>query len=184
MSLLDSLLNRSNSTRAWVADPAVSLVLDLDTNRLSGVGIGDRFDKLSFLGPGKGKRSAPITFVEKGLQIDIDANELVESFAFYFGHAQEAEFGRFQGVVQYRRTPVPLDSSVNEETIRNLLGEPYWRDQDEEETILFYEPAGGEWQIEFESDDRLKCLRIVNPPMMSDAQQRTAYGVTKPWPPT
>jgi hypothetical protein len=183
MSLLDSLLNRWNPTRSWVADPAVSLVLDLDTNRLSGVGIGDRFDKLSFLGPGKGKRSEPTQYVDKGLQIDVDANELIESFVIFFGHAQEASRGQYPGVFQYRGKTIQLDSSVSEESVRQLLEEPYWRDQDDEETILFYEPAGCEWQIEFASDGGLKCFGIVSPPLLADIEQRTSYDVTKPWPP-
>ncbi len=62
-----------------------------------------------------------------------------------------------------------------------IFGSPYWRDQDEDEVILFYEFGEYEWQIEMSLKDRLSVF-VIAPPILADPQQRAAYSVTKPWP--
>jgi hypothetical protein len=100
----------------------------------------------------------------------------------YFGHSAEAVYGAFDGAVHYRGTPLEISASVTEPWFREHLGEPYWRDADEEEVILFYEHGQREWQIELAADGRLKCW-VIAEPLLASAEQRRAYGVTKEWPP-
>ncbi len=40
------------------------------------------------------------------------------------------------------------------------FGDFYWRDSDEQETILFYEFVGMEWQLEFDLRSQLKCITL------------------------
>ena len=78
--------------------------------------------------------------------------------------------------------PLRLSNRSSESDVQALFGQPYWRDQDEDEIILFYEFPGVEWQIEFDLVGALKHLRVGRP-LLADAEQRAAYGVTKHWPP-
>jgi hypothetical protein len=63
------------------------------------------------------------------------------------------------------------------------FGQPYWKDVDAEETLLFYEFLPVEWQVEFGADGMLRALTLVTPPMLGEPADRDAYGVTKAWPP-
>jgi hypothetical protein len=64
------------------------------------------------------------------------------------------------------------------------FGEPYWRDADADEVLLFYELPEVEWQLEFPLPAAtLSAMVIVTPPLLADRQQRHHYGLDKPWPP-
>jgi hypothetical protein len=184
MALFDSLFKRSNPTRTWIANEAVPLVLDLDNHKLSGVGIGDSYEHLSFLGPGQSKRGEFVCYPDKGIEIDNDDGGRISGISIFFGHAEEPQRARFPGDARYRGTSFILDSRTNEKSIRERLGEPYHRDEDEDEVILFYEWPNCEWQIELGSDGGLKCWSIAGEPLMADPKQRESYGVKKPWPPS
>ena len=76
-----------------------------------------------------------------------------------------------------------LDTETTIDEILALFGEPYWRDNDDDEIILFYEENGHEIQIEFPDRRRLGFITITSRPILADPKQCEAYGVTKPWPP-
>jgi hypothetical protein len=181
MSLFDFLLDWRNPTRKWSADPSVPIVLDLDRHRLSDIGIGDRYERFAFLGRGRWG-GATIAYPERGIHLWTDANGLVSGFSLFFGHPDEPREGQFSGTVRFQGDKLNLDCGRSEHEIQDRFGEPYWRDLDDNEVILFYEFAACEWQIEFGTDGRLKCWIICGDPLMADNEQRRFYGVTKPWP--
>ena len=180
MSFLQYLLPWLNSTRAWEEDGRLTLTADLDQNRLSGVRAGDPVERLSVLGPAQ---VMPFGFAWPHKGIDVTAsNGRIQELGFYFGHAAEPGKGVFVGGFRYGGVPVRLSQATSESDVQTLFGQPYWRDQDEDEILLFYESPAGEWQLEFDPGGALKHLR-VGFPLLADAEQRAAFGVTKPWPP-
>ena len=184
MSWWQSVCNWRNPTRAWRADRSRQLVVDLDHFCLSGVGIGDSVEGLSFLGRGV-HGSYGLAFPARGLLIFAEGDRITE-IVVYFGHADERRLGSFDGTFLHRGMPLVLSTADTEESVISHFGEPFWRDQDENETILFYERdfehETGEWQAEFGLDGHLKCLGI-GWSLFAAAEQRAAYGVTKDWPP-
>lgn len=70
-----------------------------------------------------------------------------------------------------------------EKDIIKLFGEPYWRDEDEKEVILFYEDDDIELQFEFPEKSTLEIITMMRSPILEDPQQRKYYKVTKCWPP-
>jgi len=169
-----------NPTRAWEENSRLTLIVDLDQNRLSDVRAGDPVEKLSFLGPAE---VTPSGFIWPRKGIDVTACDGgIRELGFYFGHAAEPNKGVFVGGFRYGLVPVRLSKASSELDVLALFGQPYWRDQDEDEILLFFEFPTGEWQLEFDLDATLKHLRIGFS-MLADAEQRAAYGVTKPWPP-
>jgi hypothetical protein len=178
-----------NPTRHWHADPARAITLDLDEHRLCGVGIGELMQTLAFLGPAA-SWSYEWEFPHLGITL-LEADHGLAEFAVYFGRPTaftrtSRQFRPFSGSIAYRGTSLELSAEHDESSVRSLFGEPYWRDADEEETILFYEFASRagerEWQIEFDAAGLLRCLSIGKP-LLADPEQRVAYQVTKDWPP-
>jgi hypothetical protein len=78
---------------------------------------------------------------------------------------------------------VAIGLDTSEAEVCSLLGEPWWRDEDEDEILLFYEDARGELQVELTKEGTLRQINLLHQPLMADPEQRAAYGVTKPWPP-
>lgn len=181
MTLWQTIKDWRNPTRTWLLDPSKPLVLDLDSHQLSGVGIGDPVQLLSFLGPAT-SWSGTLAFPHHGIAVS-DSDDSVWELLFYFGHPAEAKGGTYRGVIQHKGIPIEMNANDSEQTITARFGEAYWRDSDEDETILFYEFPAREWQFEFGRDAQLKCL-VIAPPILADSVQREAYGVSKPWPPS
>jgi hypothetical protein len=115
--------------------------------------------------------------------IDVLAHDRrIWEMGFYLGHPAEPGHGAFAGCFRFGGSPVRLSKELRESGVQSLFGPPYWRDRDEGEALLFYEFPGVEWQLEFALDGTLKYLQL-GLPLLADAGQRAAYGVTKPWPP-
>jgi hypothetical protein len=92
-------------------------------------------------------------------------------------------FRPFPGRCALNGNEIELSNRSSESFVTDLVGVPYWRDEDAEEIILFYEFNGIEWQVELNKQAYLTQWVIVSPPLMADAQQRRAYRVTRAWPP-
>lgn len=87
----------------------------------------------------------------------------------------------FPGSFIFHRQPLLLSDHWTEQDLK-IFGEPYWRDADNDETILFFEHGEIEWQVELGADGRLQAL-VIGEPILADREQRAAYRVTRPWPP-
>ena len=176
---LQSLCKSSNPTQAWKEDLSVDLVVDLDRHRLCGRGIGDWLAGLACLGPATMSGSM-LSFPGKGISVGFRAG-VITSFAAYVAVSPEEGMGQFTGWFTYRDRRLALSEETTESKLVATFGPPYWRDQDEDEVILFYEFREYEWQVEMSLKDRLKVF-VISEPILADQKQRAAYGVSKPWP--
>jgi hypothetical protein len=122
-----------------------------------------------------------LAWSHRGIDVTVSDGRIQE-IGFYFGHAAEPGKGTFPGSFRYGGVPLRLSNMSSSSDVQAVFGQPYWRDQDEDEIILFYEFPGVEWQIEFDLVGALKHL-CVGRPLLADTEQRAAYGVTKHWPP-
>lgn len=186
MTFLDRILGRSDPASQWVADPSVSIELDLDKPALCGIRLGDHSDRIERLGPpdnARPSRDEKYDFSRLGLSLDAEAHS-VNCFTVVFDEAAEGVVaGRFGGEIRYGGQRVALDSATTETEFRRRFGEPYWRDVDGKECLLFYEFGSIEWQVEFALTGGLRVLTVVTPPLLSDEEQRRRFRVDKPWPP-
>lgn len=132
-----------------------------------------------------------------------DANE---PFAGYFDSAGAAKFnnsgvelgtkqgvldcvfitlGNFTGSFTRNGSKISISAQTTPEDIISKFGEPYWTDTADEEMILFYELQNGHVELQFEFPDRhqLGFITLCRDGVLSQPDQRKAYGVTKEWPP-
>ena len=91
--------------------------------------------------------------------------------------------GKFPGGFKYRGKTIELSIDTTIHDVQTDFGEPYWLDDDDDETLLFYEDGAVEVQFEFLGKENLGFITILLDPIMADPEQRRGYNVTKPWPP-
>jgi hypothetical protein len=186
MGILDWLLGNTDPACHWIADSNVPIELDLDKCALCGIRLGDRCERIARLGPPDNPRPSKeeaYHYGKHGFYIDAD-NQSVCGFTVVFDKtAVEDKTTEFHGAIVYKGQPIDLCASIRESDFRQLFGDPYWRDADDAEHLLFYELGQVEWQVEFAKEDGLRVLTILTPPMLSDPEQRAMYNVDKPWPP-
>jgi hypothetical protein len=91
----------------------------------------------------------------------------------------------FSGRFLRNGSEILISTRTTTEEIISQFGEPYWRDTDEDETILFYEYQNGHVELQFEFSDKrhLSAITLSRDGVLSKADQRKAYRVTKNWPP-
>lgn len=184
--MFEFLFGPRNPTRFWPPGFRREITFDLDEASLSGVRLGQPLDSLSFLGldeVSKSFRDGQLLYPSQGLAVRFSLeSQCVVEYRIVQSDPLDQRFQPFRGVVLFRGRQVNL-STLSPERFADEYGDFYWQDRDEEESILFFESAGLEWQIEFSPDDRLRCIAITNEPIMGSEEQRLAYNVTEPWPP-
>ena len=91
----------------------------------------------------------------------------------------------YDGEILQSGVKLSLSTATSPADIESLFGQPYWRDEEDSEVILFYEYEKGavELQFEFPDSTTLGYITLARPGILSTADQRSAYGVDKPWPP-
>ncbi|HXG23925.1 MAG TPA: hypothetical protein VNJ09_05165 [Chthonomonadales bacterium] len=170
-------------TRYWVGDNRFHPEVDLDTHSLNGARVGGLFDGLERLGPAEDRAAAEegiLLYYSRGLEICVEDGNITGLRLVW---VSDEGFRPFAGTVKKKGEALSLGPTTTEEQLRTLFGEPYWRDEDPDEILLFYEFGKVEWQIELTPSGTLMQWILCTPPLMADAAQRRAYGVTKPWPP-
>ncbi len=186
MRLVDWILGKRHASASWHADPGYVVELDLDRHALCRCSIGDPIEWLSGLGPpedSRALREQRYCYYSRGIEIGEEDNKVADFAVFWVDYLQ-AGFQPFSGPVIYRDRTISLNAGTLESEFVHVFRAPYWRDQDQDETILFYEFRGDiEWQVEFTLEGRLKAMRIVWPAIMAEAEQRERYGVSHSWPP-
>ncbi len=185
MGFLDLFRRKPDPTATWRAEPGLRLEFDFSSQALCGVRIGESLERLARLGPAEDKRAGGrgrYCYYSKGLEIGAAAG-LADSFLLVWDSPAEPRYRPFAGTCMYRGRDLGLSARTSEADIRQCFGEPYWRDQDEDEILLFYEFRSVEWMIELSPHRTLRAVQIVTPPLLADEGQRAAYKVTKPWPP-
>jgi len=186
LRFLDRVFGRKHPSSAWQLQPGFEVQLDLDRHALCRCRLGDPIEWLSGLGPpedSEALREHRYCYYSRGIEIGEEKGTVTDFAVFWIDYLR-AGFQPFNGLVTYRGRTVPLDAGTTERTFTKVFSGPYWRDQDQDETILFYEfQQDIEWQVEFTLAGALKAMRVVWPALMAEAKQRELYGVSLPWPP-
>lgn len=186
MSFLDKIFRKPHPSDNWQASEGLPLVLDLDRHALCDVRPRDPVEWLSRLGPPEGRKALDndqYCYYSRGIESDA-TGQAIEGFVVVWNDVLDRQFQPFAGIVKFHGREHRLGTATTEADFVAIFGEPFWRDRDEIEVILFYEFRGDiEWQVEFTLDDSLKEIIVTTPPIMSNSEQRAAYSVTKPWPP-
>ncbi len=185
--MLEFLLGRRNPTRTWQAGLSQPLAFDLDAATLHGVRLGEPLDRLSLLGPDENlgtHRSGELVYFSAGLTVSFSlSTRCITAYRIVLRDPSEPRFRPFSGPV-FAGAGCRLDlHALDQKGFVDSLGPYYWRDSDEDESILFYEFTGLEWQVEFGPHLRFNSLIVTSEPLLADEQQRRAYRVTRPWPP-
>lgn len=163
VKFLRNLFGPRNPTLTWARDPSRSVELDLDSNSLSGVVLGSTFDSLEFLGPAQRSKTDPELweFLPLGVVAEAHAGRIVGLFVLPI---PDEHFGvePYNGVVAIGGSPVPVTRISRERDVTRAFGKPTRRDEDHEETVLFYETGGVERQIELTPEGRIKTIAIFS----------------------
>lgn len=156
------------------ADP-IELEIDLGWFQLDGVSLGE---VPSSILPDKVINSPSGVFEPVGQGIEIGTEQGVFDYAFI-------TVADFTGTLLRNGRPLTLLPQMTERDILTIFGEPYWTDRSESETLLFYEYLQGQVELQFEFPDGLglSAVTLMRNGVLSEAEQRKFYGVTKPWPP-
>src|SRR6185436_993402 len=181
LSFIDWLLGRKDPSSSWVADPKVSLDVDLSASTICGVGLGSGFKNLSFLGPPENpwpSRQESYKWLSRGIELEGTEKDGIDTIIFWWRAAPT-----FNGRVLWKGNPLPWSSSTRRSEIEALFGPPYHVDEDAE-PVLFYEHGNVEWQIEFAEDGGLNEVMLTTPGLYADPVWRAKHGITKPWPPS
>jgi len=184
--MLEFLFGPKNPTKDWQRASDLRLTFDLECGKLNGVGFGERLERLSFLGPVEdrsGLRQGEHRYFSLGLSVDCrSGDDTVDEFEIIQKDEYVPKYRPFPGAIQYHGENFDLGQLTEEICVRTL-GPPFWKDEDADEIILFYEFPSREWQVEFALDGTLNRIIATSKPIMADERQRKAYGVTQPWPP-
>jgi hypothetical protein len=191
MALFNKQAGQTNVTQEWVAEPGLVPWFDFGRHALCDVPLGEPFVRLRSLGPAEGGLPGSEGEYEYyGLGLGVGTRKgRCASFSLYFAERESltskgARFAPFPGRCVLAGERLELSASTSEADFVARFGEPYWRDVDDDERLLFYEFGGDlEWQVEFDEQGHLACMLAVTPPLLAREEQRKAYQVTRPWPP-
>jgi hypothetical protein len=185
--MFEYLFGPENPTKEWQRAKDLRLDFDLEQKSLNGVRLGGPLERLSFLGSIEdrtGLRSQELRYPSLGLRVYCYNDEnVIDCFEIVQRDPWSPQVRPFPGLFHYRGRQLSL-SQLTERDFVTLFGFPYWRDEDEDEVILFYEFSELEWQVEFSLDGSFNCICVTSKPLLADENQRTAYGVTEQWPPS
>ena len=173
--MLDFIFRRNNPTNAWIREPNLNLVADLGSITLNGVAVGSSIERVAFLGRSDGNGESSLDYGELGLSVEVGVGSCFSGFTLFFAD-EEKQFRSYAGELKIGGETVSLVNLVDS------LGEPYWTDTDENETLHFFEFPSHEIQCELTRGNVLKAVVVTTNPLMADPEQREAYGVNKPWP--
>ncbi len=180
------LFGNTSPTRAWQPYSGQLLTFDLDAGALNGVELGSRLECLSVLGPDEDRKLAQcgeFCYYSLGLCVDCDGvDNVIQAYEIVFRDPDEPKFRCFAGRVIRHGQTFDL-AAMTLDQCAEALGEYFWKDCDEDESIVFYEFPGREWQLEFDTASSLQRITITSRPLLADEAQRKAYHVMKGWPP-
>lgn len=185
--MFESFFKPKNRTKNWQRPDDLQLVFDLEAGSLNGVRLGDSLEAVSFLGPVEdrsGLKYQEYNYFSLGLCVCCgDDENTIDGFDVIQKDRWSPQERPYPGQFRYQGANHPI-AQLTESNFVNDFGSPYWRDQDKDEIILFYEFPTVEWQVEFNLDGSFNRIIITSSPMFADENSRKAYGVTKHWPPT
>lgn len=184
---LRKLYSLQDPTGEWQRGAVLQLEADLGLPALNGVELGRPLCELSNLGPVELRDpDCREEFGYPSLGVVIESIDDATFTGFQLVLADQVcrpAFAPFGGACRYGEQRIEL-AGMTEARWTAELGECFWRDEDEDEVILFHEFPYHEWQVEFTKGGALKSILVTGRPLMADEAQRLAYKVTRPWPPT
>jgi len=158
------------------------LLVDLDSNSLLGVKLGDSSESLSSL-KGKGQiTSTHFLITEGNVEIGLK-NQKIDYFLIQFANPDFPEQKSFAGRFLKNKTKIQLSPTTKMDQFEKIFPEPYWEHSDEKEIVLFYEFQNLEWQVKFNKKKKILSWLISITPLLNDPTQRKILGVTNNWPP-
>jgi hypothetical protein len=187
MGLFKLFVPKADPLAVWKAEPGLvtNLDFDFDHHTLCGIKPGDPVSLLWKLGPPEDKtaeKKGDYNYYSRGVQVSAE-NGLIVSIILFWNDKLQKLYQTFNGSSNYHNQVITLRGELNEMEIKGVFGEPYWRNEDADEIILFYEFGDIEWEIEIDRHEGLTAIVVMTPPLLSEESQRKAYQVTKPWPP-
>lgn len=153
------------------------LAADLGSPALNGVSLGSRFDLLSSLG----RDSKSLSYFDLGIDVGRGNDGAFQGYSIVL-EDQDGEFEPYRGSVLWNGKEIDANA-LTTDNLPSVLGEWYWMDTDEFESIAFFEYPTYELQVELTLSGRVKRFILTRDPLMADPVQREAYKVDKPWPP-
>jgi hypothetical protein len=186
MGLFKIFTPKADPILAWKTESGLvaDFEFDFDLHALCGIKINDPVSLLWKLGPSEEKgaeANGDINYFSKGVQVSAE-NGTINSFVLFWNDDRRKQFLAFNGVCRFHGQKIELAAGISESGISKIFGEPYWRDEDNNEIILFYEFGAIEWQIEISRQEGLAAIVVLTPPLLADEAQRAKFKVTKPWP--
>ena len=179
--MFDFILRRGNPTNRWQRASDLALTVVLDAPAINGVALGDSFRLLSFLGRNDDVQCGALCYHELGVGVDRAKDGTLDAISVVFEDSSDRS-RPFAGTLLWKDGRLE-PSQLTQDNLRNLFGDWYWLDEDEDERIAFYEYPDYEMQIELSLIGSVKRVILTRAPLLSDPWQREAYGVEKQWPP-
>ena len=189
MGIFDRLFGKPDPTEEWGEPQRLDLVLDLDKHALAGIHPGDSIDRVAKFGRPENPNPTKdwqYDYYSRGISFSqySDDRAVYEIHVIFDGTTHRPEgFANYVGTCIHGGKSLRLTSAYTLAEFVERFGNEYWRDVDDDETLLFYELGRIEWQVEFDERGQLRALSLVSPPILDDEEQRSSYGVDKPWPP-
>ncbi|MBN1619319.1 hypothetical protein JW890_01210 [candidate division WOR-3 bacterium] len=168
----------------WGERTSVRRKLDLGYTKLSGVGLYEDWLLLKKFGMPENPsnaRSMKFSYYSSGFEFDVENGKITDIFVtwkdFY------SPFSAFSGETLDKGKPTGINPKTKEDDFINIFPDVYWRDEDDDEIILFYEFKDFEWQVEFDKSREIKAfIAGGKPTLLSDPEVRKMYKITKDFP--
>ncbi len=154
---------------------ASSMEVDLGAFRVGGRALGQRPGPSDFYAA---ELRGSDVFEDAGNGVEIGTEAGVLDYVFL-------TLESFPGRLSSDGVALDVGRGSDEAAVRERFGEPYWVDRSDGEVILFYEYAAGAVELQFEFPDggALGFITMSRDGVLSTEEQRSLYGVDKPWPP-
>jgi len=168
MGLFKLFTPKADPMVSWRTEPGLvtNFDFDFDHHALCGIRPGDPVSLLWKLGHSENKAAeagGKYNYYSKGVQAIVE-NGRIASFILFWNDKEQKQFLAFNSPCSYRGQKVELCGGMSEVEITNVFGEPFSRDDDADETILFYEFGEIEWQIEIGRPEGLTAIVVLTPP--------------------
>lgn len=152
-----------------------NLVIDLRLFECGHTKLGQKPDDRDFFSAAL-KKSETYDLKREGFEVGTEHGILDYVFV---------KIAAYRGSFTWNGAGISLDASITRDHLVSKFGHPYWIDETDDDLLHFYEFEGGQIELQFEFIARKKLgfITLMNSGILSTAEQRRRYGVTKPWPP-
>jgi hypothetical protein len=162
MGLLDSLAGSRDPSGNWATEPGLALDFDFEPPTLLGVTLGEPVEKLFRLGPAENKETAhegELRYYSRGVAIEVVKGKC-DAFFIVFSQGLEG-YAAFHGAIRFKGTPISMSNATETDMLIDIFGEPLRREDDEDETVLYFSEVNGiDWEIEFSPLGLLRCITV------------------------